>query len=103
MSWREKFVIEWDEITTELRQYKHLDHIRLSAKCPIKEDLRELIKAKYPRNTRDKIDELCDDLGISRTLFHRKCGHPDRKFSEKQIERLIVLLDMTEEERMRYF
>lgn len=103
MMWREQFCIEWDAITTELRKYKHLDHIRLSTKCPDKEDLRDLIKKRYPKTASEEIDVLAEDLGISRTLFNKKCGQPDRKFSEKQIDRLVELLKLTTEERMRYF
>jgi hypothetical protein len=103
MMWKEQFVIEWDAVTTELRKHKHLDRIRLTAKCPVKEDLRELIKKKYPKDTSDRIDSLALALGISRTLFNKKCGQPDRKFSEKQINVLVRLLKMTDEERARYF
>ena len=96
-------MIEWEAVTTELRKHKHLDHIRLSAKIPVKEDLRELIRKKYPATASEKIDELAYELGISRTVFNKKCGQPERKFSEKQIEVLVKRLKMTEEERMIYF
>ena len=101
MNWYERFSVEWEAVTKDLSKYD-LRHIRLAPAVPMKEDLRELIEEKY--DYPDKIiDRLVLKLDISKELFNRKCRLPDRKFSEQQMKIICSVIDMTDEEKRRYF
>ena len=96
--WQVKFAKEWNETTAFLKQFDHLDHIKLSTG---QRDIREKIVSVYGRQSVG-VKIIADELDMKAKTLHRK-AKGDLSWSPYQKKMLKKLLELTDEECKWYF